>query len=84
MLTWVFGSIFFMLVPFKEKSWSVLLVKGHVLNGQVRADLCEDCKSLSEVLATNYSDGNLLLYGCKDSKCKHRMLRLDFNESLNG
>jgi len=66
------------LFVFKEKSWSVFLVKGHVLNDQVRAERCDNCKSITEVLTTNYNNPNLLLYGCKDSKCKHRLLRLDF------
>jgi hypothetical protein len=66
----------------KEKSWSVLLVKGYVLNDQVRAERCEDCKSTTEVLIKNYNNPNLLLYGCRDSKCKHRLLRLDFNAEI--
>ncbi|MGE5554752.1 MAG: hypothetical protein ACM3UY_00605 [Methanocella sp.] len=65
----------------KEKSWSVRLVKGYVLNDQVRALRCENCKSTTEILTTNHNNPNILLYGCKDSKCKHRMLRLDFNTS---
>jgi len=54
-------------------------MKGYVLNDQVKAEQCENCKSQSEVLRTNFSNPNLFLYGCKDSKCKHRLLRLDFN-----
>ncbi len=68
----------------KEKSWSVLLLKGYVLNDQVRAERCENCKSTTEVLTKNYSNPNLLLYGCKDTKCKHRLLRLDFNAETRG
>ena len=68
-----------MLVPVKEKSWKVLLMKGYVLNDHVKSEQCENCKSISQVLTTNFSDPNLLLYGCKDSKCRHRMLRLDFD-----
>jgi hypothetical protein len=71
-----------MLNSVKEKSWSVLLIKGHVLNNQVRAERCENCKSTSEVLTTNFSNPNLLLYGCKDSKCRHKLLRLDFNDEI--
>lgn len=71
-----------MLISFKEKSWSVLLLKGHVLNDQVRAQRCENCKSTNEVLTTNFSNPNLFLYGCKDSKCNHRLLRLDFNSEV--
>ncbi len=54
------------------------MIKGYVFNDQVRAERCANCKSTTEVLAANYSNPNLLLYGCKDSKCKHRLLRLDF------
>jgi hypothetical protein len=68
-----------MLVPVKEKIWKVLLMKGCVLNDQVKAEQCEDCKSISTVLTSNFSNPNLFLYGCKDSKCKHRLLRLDFD-----
>lgn len=78
-----------MLHCFKEKSWSVLLLKGYVLNNTVRAPSCKNCKSTTEVLVANHNNPNLLLYGCKDSKCKHRMLRIDlenfslFKESVN-
>lgn len=67
-----------MLQCFKDKS-SVLLVKGYVFNDTVRARQCADCKCISEVLAANYSNPNLLLYGCRDSKCRHRLLRLSFD-----
>lgn len=59
-----------------------MLVKGYIYNNQVRAERCENCKSTSEVLITNFGNPNLLLYGCKDSKCKHRMMRLDFNTQI--
>jgi hypothetical protein len=68
---------------FKEKSWSVLLVKGYVTNNQVRAERCENCKSTTEVLAANHGNPNLLLYGCKDIKCKHRMLKLNFDDNVS-
>jgi hypothetical protein len=67
----------------KEKSWSVLLIKGYVMNDQVRAERCENCRSTTEVLTANQGNPNLLLYGCKDSKCKHRMLRLNFDEGVS-
>ena len=72
----VSGSVFY---SFKEKSWSVLLVKGYVQNDEVRAIRCENCKSTTEVLTANHHNPNLLLYGCKDAKCRHRMVRLDFD-----
>jgi hypothetical protein len=68
-----------MLISGKEKSWSVLLVEGRILNDQVRTRRCENCKSTSEVLITSFSNPNLLLYGCKDTKCTNRLLRLDFS-----
>jgi hypothetical protein len=68
---------------YREKSWSVLLVKGYVRNDQVRAERCENCKSTTEVLTANHGNPNLLLYGCKDSKCKHRMLKLDFDAGVS-
>jgi hypothetical protein len=69
-----------MLISDKDKSWKVLLMKGYVLNDQVRAEQCENCKSQSQILINNFSNPNLFLYGCKDGKCRHRLLRLDFNE----
>jgi hypothetical protein len=59
-----------------------MLVRGYVLNDHVTAERCEHCKSTCEVLTTNYNNPNLLLYGCKDSKCKHRLLRLDFGAEI--
>jgi hypothetical protein len=66
----------------KEKSWSVRLIEGYVLNDQVRAQRCENCRCTTEILVANYGNPNLLLYGCKESKCKHRMLRLDFEAGV--
>jgi len=68
-----------MLQYFKDKT-SIILVDGYVFNDKVKAKQCADCKSTSEVLATNYSNPNLMLYGCKDSKCKNRLLRLSFDD----
>jgi|GEM_PF-1928248 len=76
-------SFFVMYYNIKEKSWSVLLIKGYVMNNQVRAERCENCRSTTEVLTANQGNPNLLLYGCKDSKCKHRMLRLDFDAGVS-
>lgn len=69
-----------MFYPIKEKSWSVFLVKGYVYKDQVRAKRCENCKSTTKALTTNHHNPNLLLYGCRDSKCKHHLLRLDFEQ----
>jgi hypothetical protein len=67
----------------REKSLSVFLMKGYISNNQVKAQRCENCKAISEVLTVNYGNPNLLLYGCRDTKCKHKILRLDFDESLS-
>lgn len=68
-----------MFISVKEKSWKVLLTKGFILNDQVKGEQCENCKSISQILTTNFSNPNLFLYGCENSKCKHRLLRLDFD-----
>jgi hypothetical protein len=72
-----------MLSNFKLKSWSVFLVEGYLINEQVRALRCEDCKSNTEILASNYHNPNLLLYGCRESKCKHHLLRLDLTDEIS-
>ena len=71
-----------MLSTIKEKSWSVMLINGHLSNDQVRAKRCENCKSTSQVIAGNYGNPHLFLYGCEDSKCRHRLLRLDFDREV--
>jgi hypothetical protein len=76
--TVVFLQDFFELFyPFKEKSWSVRLVPGHILDDQIRSQRCQNCKSISQILVVNHQNPNLLLYACRDSKCRHRMLRVD-------
>ena len=73
-------AIFMMQSYLKEKSWSVLLEHGYILDGQVRAERCEKCKSTTEILISNFNNPNLLLFGCKDSKCRHKLLRLNFEQ----
>lgn len=67
----------------KEKSWSVLLAKAYILNDEVRGKQCENCKSTTHALTGNFGNPNLFLYGCKDSKCKNRLLRLEFPRITN-
>jgi hypothetical protein len=81
--TIIFSRGILLFYPVKEKSWSVLLVKGYVFDNQVRAERCENCRNVTEALIANYNNPNLLLYGCRDTKCKHRLLRLDFDNQIN-
>jgi len=63
----------------KDKS-RVKLINAYILNNQVRAQQCGNCKCETKILVGNYSNPNLLLYGCKDTKCKHHLLRIDLAE----
>jgi hypothetical protein len=67
----------------RDKSLSVFLMKGYVFNNQVKAERCENCKAISEVLTVNYGNPNLLLYGCRDTKCKQKILKLDFEDDVS-
>ena len=69
-----------MLVSIKSKSSSVFLVKEVVLNNKVKSNRCENCNAVSEFLAVNFSNPNLLLYGCMDKKCKQKILKLNFDD----
>ncbi len=57
-----------------------MLLQGYITNDQVRAAPCTNCKQTTQALTINYGNPNLLLFGCKDTKCKHRLLRFDFAE----
>jgi hypothetical protein len=73
-----FLEVVIMLGILKEKSWSVFLADGYILDNQVKSPICQNCKSTGEVLRVNCSDPNLVLYGCDGDKCRHRLLRVDF------
>ncbi len=64
----------------KEKSWSVRLVDGYVLNGQVRADQCAGCEATTKLVAGNNGDPDLVLFGCNGHKCKHTLIRVDLSQ----
>jgi len=66
----------------KEKSWSVRLTFGHVLNGRVRSEYCGNCDSIAKLIIGNNDNSNLVLYGCAAKKCRHVLLRVNF--SLDG
>jgi hypothetical protein len=61
----------------KEKSWSVRLASGYVLNGQVRSEYCGNCESKAKLIAGNNYDSNLILYGCDSKRCRHVLMRVD-------
>jgi len=65
----------------KEKSWSVRLTFGYVLNGQVRSEYCGNCDSKAKLIAGNNDDSNLILYGCDSRRCKHVLMRVDLGLS---
>ena len=69
-----------MLGFFREKSWSVRLINGYVLDSKVRADQCRDCDSNTKLVVGNNSNPDLLLYGCNGHKCKHILIRLKVPE----
>jgi hypothetical protein len=60
----------------KEKSWSVKLVNGYILNSQVKADHCKGCESTARLVAGNNDNPDLLLYGCYGHRCKHVLIRV--------
>jgi hypothetical protein len=62
----------------KEKSWSVKLVSGYVLNSQVKTDRCKGCNSIPKMVVGYNGDPDLFLYGCNGHKCKHTLIRLKF------
>ena len=64
----------------KEKSWSVKLVDGYVLNSQIRANRCKGCDYTSKLLVSNNGNPDLLLYGCNTHKCRHILIRMKFSE----
>ena len=62
----------------KEKSWSVKLVSGSyydINNGHVRAGYCGDCRSNTELITVNSANPRLVLLGCSDRKCQHRLIK---------
>lgn len=67
-----------LLSVFKEKSWSVRLVDGYILGNQVKGTHCDNCEGMSKLVANNFSNPNMVLFGCNGHKCKHRLIRLYF------
>jgi hypothetical protein len=62
--------------PVKEKSWSVKLFDGRIMNGRVLSGHCENCAGTSQVVAHNFGDADLVLFGCNNRRCKHTLIRM--------
>jgi hypothetical protein len=62
----------------KEKSWGVKLVGGFVSNNQVRSLRCKGCDSTSKLVVGSNHNPNLALWGCSGHKCKHVLIRMNF------
>ena len=62
-----------------EKPWSVKIHAGYFSDseGYVRAKQCGNCRSVPELLAINNSNPNLILLGCREGKCRNRLMRLE-------
>jgi hypothetical protein len=60
----------------KEKSWSVRIVQGELLDGKVRAKQCLQCKHSCNLVAIECRNSNSILYGCSGSKCPHVLIHV--------
>ena len=67
----------------KEKSWVARVVEGKLIDGEVRAEQCQDCRSSCDLIAFYKGDSNSLLYGCTNSKCKHILIHVKFNPTTS-
>jgi len=61
----------------KEKSWSVRIVKGQLLDGKVRAKQCSQCKRSCNLVVIGSGHSNSILYGCTEGKCKHVLIHVE-------
>jgi hypothetical protein len=66
----------------KEKSWSVRIVKGQLLDGKVRAKQCSQCKHTCDQVAIGYGNSNSILYGCAGTKCRHVLIHVESNSAF--
>lgn len=63
----------------KDKSWSVRLIDGYILGNHVKGKSCGTCESVSKLVANNFANPNMVLYGCDGHKCKHTLIRVNFH-----
>jgi hypothetical protein len=61
----------------KEKSWSVRIVKGQLLDGKVRAEQCSQCKHSCDLIAIGCGNSNSVLYGCAESRCRQVLIHVE-------
>jgi hypothetical protein len=60
----------------KEKSWSVRIVEGQLLDGKIRAKQCSQCKHSCDLVTIGRGNPNSILYGCTGSKCRHVLIHV--------
>ena len=66
----------------KEKSWSVRIVEGQLLDGKVRATQCSECKHSCELVTVGCGNSNSILYGCSGNKCRHVLIHVEFGSGF--
>jgi hypothetical protein len=66
----------------KEKSWSVRIVEGQLLDGKVRATQCSECKRSCELVTVGCGNSNSMLYGCTENKCRHVLIHFKFGSGF--
>jgi hypothetical protein len=66
----------------KEKSWSVRIVEGQLLDGKVRAKQCSQCKHSGDLVAIGCGNSNSILYGCPENKCRHVLIHVKFGSGF--
>jgi len=73
----------FVFRPIKEKSWSVRIVEGELLDGKVRAKQCSQCKHSSDLVVIGHGNSNSILYGCTGNKCRHVLIHVEPSSASN-
>ena len=66
----------------KEKTWSVRIVEGQLLEGKVRAKQCSQCKHSCDLVAIGCGNSNSILYGCAKSKCRHVLIHVEASSAI--
>ncbi len=65
----------------REKSWSVRLTNGYVLDGQVKSARCRGCERKPKLLIGNDNNPDLVLFGCEGSRCRHTLIRMNLRQA---